>query len=52
MEGSKFGGSTKSSSKKAPMEGKTGNLGKAINDTGKSCPKGNKKTRGAADRYK
>lgn len=52
MEGGKFTGSTKSSSRKAPMEGKGGNLGKPIGDTGKKCPNGNSKTRGAADRYK
>ena len=52
MEGGKFTGSTKSSSRKAPMEGQTGNTGKAIGDKGKSCPRGNSKTRGAADRYK
>lgn len=52
MEGSKFQGTGKSSSQSAPMEKKTGNLGKPIGDTGKSCPKGNSKTRGAADRYK
>ena len=34
------------------MQGQTGNTGKAIGETGKSCPKGNSKTRGAADRYK
>lgn len=50
MEAGKFTGSTKSSAKNAPMDKKTGNCGKAIGDTGKSCA--NKKTRQAADRYK
>ena len=52
MEGGKFTGSTKSSDRQAPMEKQTGNTGKAIGDTGKSCPKGNSRTKGAADRYK
>lgn len=52
MEGGKFTGSTKSSSRKAPMDKQTGNTGKAIGDSGKRCPKGNPRTRGAADRYK
>jgi hypothetical protein len=45
-------GSTKSTAKSAPMDSSGGNLGKPIGDTGKKCPKGNPKTRGAADRYK
>jgi hypothetical protein len=45
-------GTTKSNSKSAPGEDKGGNLGKPIGDTGKKCPKGNSRTRGAADRYK
>lgn len=52
MDGGKMTGSRKSSSRNAPMENKTGNLGKAIGDSGKRCPKGNKRTRGVADRYK
>ncbi len=48
---SKMGGSTKSTAKNAPMDSKGGNLGKPVGDTGKKCPKGNRKTRGAADRY-
>jgi hypothetical protein len=51
MENGKFTGSTKSSATQAPMDKKGGNLGKPIGDTGKKCPKGNPKTRGAADRY-
>lgn len=51
MEGSKMSGTKKSTSTSAPMENKGGNLGKPIGDTGKKCPKGNKKTRGCADRY-
>jgi hypothetical protein len=47
-----MGGTKKSSARSAPMESKTGNYGKAIGDKGKKCPNGNKKTRGAADRYK
>ena len=49
---SKMGGSTKSSARSAPGDSKGGNLGKPIGDTGKKCPKGNARTRGAADRYK
>ncbi len=52
MDGGKFTGSTKSSSKNAPMDKKTGNTGKAIGDSGKKCARGNRKSRGAADRYK
>ena len=52
MESGKMTGSTKSNARSAPMESKTGNTGKAIGDTGKRCPNGNPKTRGAADRYK
>lgn len=51
MEGSKMYGTTKSSAKNAPMDKQTGNTGKAIGDSGKPC-KGNKRTKGAADRYK
>ena len=51
-EGGKFTGSTKSSSRSAPMEKTSGNMGKPIGDSGKSCPKGNSRTKGAADRYK
>ncbi len=49
---SMYGGSTKSTAKSAYGENKGGNLGKPIGDKGKKCPKGNPKTRGAADRYK
>ncbi len=52
MEASKMGGSTKSSARNAPGDKKGGNLGKPIGDRGKRCPKGNKRTKGAADRYK
>ena len=48
----KMGGSTRSSARSAPMDSQTGNVGKAIGDTGKRCPNGNPRTRGAADRYK
>jgi hypothetical protein len=48
----KYSGCTKSKSKKAPMQGKTGNHGKAIGDRGKKSGKGNRRTRVAADRYK
>lgn len=51
MEGSKMHGSTKSSAKNAPMDKKGGNCGKPIGDTGTKTA-GNRKTRGAADRYK
>ena len=51
-EASKMGGSRKSSARNAPMDKSGGNMGKPIGDTGKSCPKGNSRTRGAADRYK
>lgn len=44
-------GPTKSSSRQAPMEKKTGNTGKAINDKGMKA-KGNSRTRQASDRYK
>ena len=51
--GGKMTGTTKSSSRSAPMESTGGNKGKPIGDSGSSTkPKGNKKTRGAADRYK
>jgi len=49
---SMYGGTTKSMSKKAPMEDKTGNVGKAIGDTGRTNPKGNKDTKCDADRFK
>lgn len=52
MDAGKMTGSTKSSARNAPMDKQTGNTGKAIGDTGKKCPHGNPKTRGAADRYK
>ena len=45
-------GTGKSSARSATGNNKGGNLGKPIGDTGKKCPKGNRKTRGAADRYK
>ena len=51
MEGSKMQGTGKSSARNAPMDKSGGNLGKPIGDTGKKCPKGNRKTKGAADRY-
>lgn len=51
FKSSLMGGTQKSTSTSAPGENKTGNYGKAIGDTGKKCPKGNKRTRGAADRY-
>ena len=50
MEGSKMQGTSKSHSKSAPMENKTGNCGKAIGDRGTKGA--NRKTRQAADRYK
>jgi len=49
---SKMSGTTKSSSKSAPMEGKSGNYGKPIGDKGAKTRGGNKRTRIAADRYK
>jgi len=49
---SKMYGTTKSSARQAPMDKDAGNTGKPIGDTGKKCPKGNSRTRGAADRYK
>jgi len=49
---SKMYGTTKSSARNAPMDSKTGNYGKAIGDKGVKNPKGNRKTRCAADRYK
>ena len=48
---SKMHGSRKSNAKSAPMDKKSGNTGKPIGDSGKKC-KGNRRTRGAADRYK
>ena len=48
----KFSGTTKSTSRKAPMEDKTGNVGKAIGDTGRKNPIGNRMTKCDADRYK
>jgi len=44
-------GTTKSSARQAPMDKKTGNTGKAIGDTGKKNPKGNRMTKCPADRY-
>ena len=44
-------GTQKSSARNAPMDKEGGNMGKPIGDTGKKCPKGNRRTRGAADRY-
>ena len=49
---SKLSGPGKSSAKSADMNGSGGNMGKPIGDTGKKCPKGNARTKGAADRYK
>lgn len=49
---SKMYGTTRMLSKKAPMEDATGNLGKAIGDTGRRNPIGNPKTKCDADRYK
>lgn len=51
MEAGKMTGSTKSTARNAPMDKSGGNNGKPMGDTGKKCPKGNRKTRGAADRY-
>ena len=45
------GGSTKSTARNAPGDKMGGNTGKKVGDMGKRCAKGNKKTRGAADRY-
>lgn len=50
-QGGMYGGSTKSKSNSAYGNDKGGNYGKKIGDTGKKCPNGNRKTRGAADRY-
>ena len=51
--GSKLHGTTKSSAKSASLDKSTGNNGKAIGDKGESTgARGNKRTRGAADRYK
>ncbi len=44
-------GTKKSTATNAPMDKSGGNMGKPMGDTGKSCPKGNAKTKGAADRY-
>ena len=51
MAEDKYSGCTKSSSRKAPMEGKGGNTGKPIGDKGVKSKFGNKKTRCPADRY-
>ena len=48
---SQMQGTTKSSAKKAPMEDQTGNVGKAIGDTGRRNPLGNRATKCDADRY-
>jgi len=48
----KFSGTTKSTSKQAPMENDTGNVGKAIGDSGKTNPIGNRRTQCDTDRYK
>lgn len=50
--GKMYHGSVKSTAKNAPMENKTGNLGKAIGDKGRRNPIGNKRTKCDADRYK
>ncbi len=47
-----YQGTTKSSARNAPMENKTGNVGKAIGDKGRRNPIGNKRTKCDADRYK
>lgn len=49
---SMYQGTKKSSATEVWGNKQTGNTGKAIGDTGRDCPKGNRKTRGAADRYK
>ncbi len=49
---SKLGGTKKSSARSADLNSSTGNNGEPIKDTGVRTPKGNKKTRGASDRYK
>ena len=48
---SMYGGSVKSTAKKAYGNSKTGNYGKAIGDKGCKSTKGNSATRCAADRY-
>ena len=48
---SKMQGTTKSTSRNAPMEDKGGNYGKPVGDTGKKSPKGNRMTKVPADRY-
>jgi hypothetical protein len=48
----KYSGTTKSTAKNAPMDKETGNTGKAIGDTGRKNPKGNRDTKCDADRYK
>ena len=51
MESGKMTGSKKSTARSAWGNESGGNMGKPMGDKGKKCPKGNKKTRGAADRY-